>query len=283
MMPNTDLRGKVAVVTGGASGIGKGIAGAFVAEGMEVVIADVEAHALEATAAELGVVGIRTDVSDAASVQALADETLRRFGAVHVVCNNAGVGPVGLLASTTLDDWKWLIDVNLWGVIHGVTTFLPILERNPDGGRIVNTASLAGLTTYPRLAAYCATKFAIVGLTETLATELQQTNSPVGVTLLVPGLVRTNANRPSRNRPAGLQPGGLEDHEAEEDPEYVMRIIDPPEVGAIVVDAIKRGEPYAITHPEFLPTIEERHERVAEAFRRAEVTTPAASEMSKNR
>ncbi len=262
----TELRGKVAVVTGGASGIGKGIAGAFLAEGMEVVIADIEEPALEATAAELGAVGVRTDVSDAASVQELADETLERFGAVHVVCNNAGVGPVGWMADTTLDDWRWLIDVNLWGVIHGVTTFLPILERNADGGHIVNTASLAGLVAYPRLGAYCVTKFGVVALTETLALELAQRDSSVGVTVLVPGLVRTNANRPSRNRPAGLEPGGLEDHEAEEDPEYVMRVLGPPEVGAIVVDAIKRGELYAITHPdESFALLEERHARLAAA------------------
>jgi NAD(P)-dependent dehydrogenase (short-subunit alcohol dehydrogenase family) len=261
-----DLEGKVAVVTGGASGIGKGIAGALIGEGMQVVIADVERPALEATAAELGAVGIQTDVGDAASIQALADETLERFGAVHVVCNNAGVGPVGWLADTTLDDWRWLIDVNLWGVIHGVTTFLPILERNDDGGRIVNTGSLAGLVPYPRLAAYCATKFGVVALTETLAIELEQRGSKVGATLLVPGLVRTNANHPSRNRPAGLKPGGLEDHEAEEDEEYAMRVMEPPEVGAIVASAIKRGDLYAVTHPEFLPSVDERHARMAAAF-----------------
>jgi NAD(P)-dependent dehydrogenase (short-subunit alcohol dehydrogenase family) len=264
-----DLGGKIAVVTGGASGIGKGIAGALLGEGMEVVIADVEGPALQATAAELGAIGIRTDVSDAGSVQALADETLERFGAVHVVCNNAGVGPVGWMADTTLDDWRWLIDVNLWGVIHGVTTFLPILERNPDGGRLVNTASLAGLMPYPRLGAYCATKFGIVALTETLAIELEQRNSAVGVTMLVPGLVRTNANTPSRNRPPGLKPGGLHDHEAEEDAEYTMRVMEPPEVGELVVNAIKRGDPYAVTHPEFWSSIEERHARLARGFGRS--------------
>ena len=106
----------------------------------------------------------------------------------------------------------------------------------------------------------------MVALTETLAIELEQRGSPVGATLLVPGLVKTNANHPSRNRPAGLTPGGLEDHEAEEDPEYVMRVMEPPEVGAIVARAIKRGDLYAITHPEFLPSVEERHARVAAAF-----------------
>jgi NAD(P)-dependent dehydrogenase (short-subunit alcohol dehydrogenase family) len=264
-----DLRGKVAVVTGGASGMGKGMAEALLGEGMQVVLADVEAPVLETTAAELGAVGIRTDVSDAASVQALADETLERFGAVHVVCNNAGVGPVGWMSETTLGEWRWLIGVNLWGVIHGVSTFLPILERNADGGHIVNTASLAGLVPYPRLGAYCATKFAVIALTETLAIELAQQESAVGVTLLVPGLVRTNATRGSRNRPADLAPGGLHDHEAAEDPEYTMRMAEPADVGVMVVEAIKRGDPYVITHPEFLPAVEDMHARIADAFRRA--------------
>jgi NAD(P)-dependent dehydrogenase (short-subunit alcohol dehydrogenase family) len=268
-----ELRGKVAVVTGGASGIGKGIAGAFLAEGMEVVIADIEEPVLEATAAELGAVGIRTDVSDPASVQALADETLERFGAVHVVCNNAGVGPFGPMASATLNDWRWLIDVNLWGVIHGVTTFLPILERNADGGHIVNTGSAGGLLPVPGLGPYCATKFGVVALTETLAIELAQTDSRVGVTVLCPGAVRTNLKTSSRNRPAALTPGALEDHDAEEDPGYArVRWLDPPDVGAIVVDAIKRGELYAITHPEGFPRLEQRHARLAEAFSHRKAT-----------
>src|SRR5215471_4434342 len=112
---------------------------------MQVVIADVEAGALETAAGELGAVGIRTDVSDAASVQALADAVVDRFGAVHVVVNNAGIGPFARISELTLADWQWIVGVNLWGVIHGVTTFLPLLERNPDGGHIVNTASMAGL------------------------------------------------------------------------------------------------------------------------------------------
>jgi NAD(P)-dependent dehydrogenase (short-subunit alcohol dehydrogenase family) len=129
---------------------------------------------------------------------------------------------------------------------------------------------MAGLATYPRLGAYCVTKYGVVALTETLATELEQRGSSVGVTALVPGLVRTNANHPSRNRPAALRPGGLHDHEAAEDPEYVMRILEPPEVGAIVADAIKQGKLYAFTHPdEALALIAERSARLAEALDRA--------------
>ncbi len=265
-----ELAGKVAVVTGGASGIGKGIAAALLAEGMEVVLADVEEPALAATAAELGATGIPTDVSDAESVQALADATSERFGAVHVVCLNAGVGPFGTIASLTLADWRWIVDVNLWGVIHGVTAFLPLLERNPDGGHVVATASMAGLAPVPRIGAYCVTKYGVVALMETLEVELEQAGSSVGVTVLCPGPVRTNIKASSRNRPGGLAPGGLADYDLEQDPARQRdRWLDPAQVGPIVVDAIKRGELYAITHPELFARVERRHERLAAAFARA--------------
>jgi len=263
-----ELRGKVAVVTGGASGIGKGIVRAFLAEGMQVVIADIDVPALDATVAELAAVGVRTDVSDAASVQALAETTLGRFGAVHVVCNNAGVSPIGPIASLSLDDWRWMLDVNLWGVIHGVTTFLPILERNADGGHIVNTCSIAGLVPVPRFGSYCVAKYGVVALNETLALELEQSGSSVGVTVLCPGAVSTNIKHSSRNRPADLPPGGLHDFDPEEDPELrSARWIDPVEVGPMVVNAVKRGDLYAITHPEFFPGVEHRHAGLTAAFR----------------
>jgi NAD(P)-dependent dehydrogenase (short-subunit alcohol dehydrogenase family) len=265
-----ELRGKIAVITGGASGIGKGIAEALIAEGMQVVMADVEEPALEATASELGAVGIRTDVSDAASVQALADATLEQFGAVHVVCNNAGIGPFAPIAAMTLDDWRWIVGVNLWGVIHGVTAFLPILERNPEGGHIVNTASMAGLAPVPRIGGYCVTKYGVVALTETLAIELEQAGSAVGVTVLCPGPVRTNIGRSSRNRPAALAARALEDYDLEADPaRRADRWLEPSDVGAIVVDAIKTGQLYAITQPEFFVRVERRHERLVQAFERA--------------
>jgi NAD(P)-dependent dehydrogenase (short-subunit alcohol dehydrogenase family) len=268
-----ELAGKIAVVTGGASGIGKGIAGALVAEGMEVVIADVEEAALAASAGELGAVGIRTDVADAASVQALADEALERFGAVHVVCNNAGIGPFGRIADLTLADWRWIVDVNLWGVIHGVTTFLPLLERNEEGGHIVNTASMAGLAPVPRIGSYCVTKYGVVALSETLALELEQAQSKVGVSVLCPGPVRTNIKTSSRNRPAGLE-GALRDEDLEQNPaRQGDRWLEPEDVGPIVVDAIKRGELYAITHPEFFVRVEQRHERLVAAFERQQIVS----------
>ncbi len=202
-----DLRGKVAVVTGGASGIGMGIARQLIAEGMQVVIGDIEAGLLRKAADDLGAVGILTDVSDLDSVRALARSATERFGTVHVVCNNAGVGPLAAIADLTMADWHWIIGVNLYGVIHGVQTFLPVLQANEDGGHIVNTASMAGLVAPPRLGAYSVTKFGVVALTEVLAAELAQTGSKVGVSVLCPGVVRTNIGTSSRNRPAHLAAG----------------------------------------------------------------------------
>jgi NAD(P)-dependent dehydrogenase (short-subunit alcohol dehydrogenase family) len=262
-----DLAGKVAVVTGGASGIGKGIAARLRAEGAQVVIADIQADALEAAAAELGADGVPTDVSDPASVQALAAAVLDRYGAVHVVCNNAGIGPMAPMADLTLDDWHWMLGVNLWGVIHGIHTFLPILKANREGGHIVNTASMAGLVAQPRLGAYAAAKFGVVGLSEVLAAELAADRSLVGVSVLCPGTVHTSIGTSSRNRPPGLPDAGFKDIdiELEDNPRY--RWIYPEEAGAVVVRAIKRGDLYALTHPDWYPQVAGRHAAIAAAFR----------------
>lgn len=267
-----ELRGKVAVVTGGASGIGRGIVGALRREGMEVVIGDVEDGALREAAESLGAYGVRTDVSDAASVEALARAATDRFGAVHVVCNNAGVGPWARIADLTLDDWRWIVGVNLWGVIHGVHTFLPLLEANPDGGFIVNTASLAGLRPTKGLGSYVVTKYGVVGLTETLAQELAESGSRVGVSVLCPGPIHTNIGSSSRNRPTGLADAGFADVRLEDSP--VTRaghdFLEPDEAGAVVVDAIKTGKLYALTHPWALPGVEERFDGIVQAFREAQ-------------
>jgi NAD(P)-dependent dehydrogenase (short-subunit alcohol dehydrogenase family) len=270
-----DLAGKVAVVTGGASGIGKGIAAQLVAEGARVVIADIQRDAMEAAAAEIGAAGVLTDVSDPASVDALAAAVLDRYGAVHVICNNAGIGPLAPVADLTLDDWRWMIGVNLWGVIHGVHTFLPILKQNRDGGHIVNTASMAGLVAGPRLGAYAAAKYGVVGLSEVLAAELAADNSRVGVSVLCPGTVHTNIGTSSRNRPADLPDAGFKDIdiELEDNPRY--RWIYPADAGAVVVRAIKRGDLYALTHPDWYPMVATRHEAIAEAFREQEALRKA--------
>jgi NAD(P)-dependent dehydrogenase (short-subunit alcohol dehydrogenase family) len=265
----TELEGKIAVVTGGASGIGKGIAQALGAEGAQVVIADVEQGALDAAAEELGATGIRTDVSSAESVDALAEEVVDRFGTAHVVVNNAGVGSMARIADLTLDDWRWMVGVNLWGVIHGIHAFLPILKANPDGGHLVNTASMAGLVATPNLGSYTLTKYGIVGLTEALSMELAQDGSKVGATVLCPGTIHTNIGTSQRNRPAG-DTRGLKDVDISQAGAELdlsgLRWMQPIEVGAIVVDAIKRGELYAITHPEWWGMVQERFDGIAAAF-----------------
>jgi NAD(P)-dependent dehydrogenase (short-subunit alcohol dehydrogenase family) len=264
-----DLRGKVAVVTGGTSGIGKGIAKQLIAEGMRVVIASKRNDALQATAAEIGAVGIQTDASDLASVQALARAVCERFGTVHVLCNNAGVGPLGRIADLSINDWKWVLGTNLWGCIHGVNVFLPLLRANPDGGHIVNTSSLGGLMTMPEAGAYHVSKFGMTALSETLAQELAQEGSKVGVTLLCLGPVHSDIHSSSRNRPDSLQGGGLADVDLKTLPVAAhSRWLEPEEVGRMTVEAIKNGDLYVITHPEAFDEIDSRHQAIARAFHR---------------
>jgi NAD(P)-dependent dehydrogenase (short-subunit alcohol dehydrogenase family) len=261
-----DFRGKVAVVTGGASGIGRALATRFAAEGMHVVIADVEQDALTATAAELGVVGIRTDVTDADSVAELAQATIERFGAVHVLCNNAGVGGGGQIRDLTLKDWKWVVDVCLWGVIHGIHSFLPHLLGNVDGGHIVNTASVAGLVAGPGIGPYNAAKYGVVAISETLAAELAADGSTVGVSVLCPGLVRTNIFTSQRNRPAELRNEQRKTAARAANQEITDALkaqgIDPAIVAGRVFDAIRTDRFWIITHPEYLPVVAERFARI---------------------
>jgi NAD(P)-dependent dehydrogenase (short-subunit alcohol dehydrogenase family) len=259
-----DFGGKVAVVTGGASGIGKAIAANLDAKGMDVVIADIELTALNAAAAELSVDAVQTDVSDADSVAALADAVLERHGAVHVVCNNAGVGGGGVMSSLTLNDWKWVVDVNLWGVIHGIHFFLRHLLANEAGGHIVNTASMAGLSPWPGIGPYNATKYAVVGISETLALELAATK--VGVSVLCPGLVKTNIFTSQRNRPQELRNEARNPAaRAATDEVLQQRGLDPAVVGELVADAIRDGTFWIFTHPELLDVVEERHGRISDA------------------
>lgn len=262
-----DFAGKVAVVTGGASGIGKGIAARFVAEGMRVVIADIEPAALDAAATEIGAVGVVTDVSSRDSVAALAGAVRQRFGTVHVLCNSAGVGSIAPIAEMTEADWKWILGVNLFGVIHGVELFLPMLRANPEGGHIVNTASTSGFIPMATLGGYTVSKYGVMALSETLALELADEGSNIGVTVLCPGPVRSNIKASTRNRPSALA-GGLADMDLEtSEIGAQMSWLDPADVGGIVVRAMRRGDLYAITHPDMAPMIAERHRLIAEAFK----------------
>ena len=248
------LDDRVAVVTGGASGIGRALAERFAAERMRVVLADIEEAPLAATAAELeaggaAVVAVVADVASASDVEAVRDRALAAFGAVHVVCNNAGVGGGGIV-DAPLALWEWTIGVNLMGVVHGVHTFLPLLLEQ-DEGHIVNTASLAGLGGVAGLGIYCTTKFAVVGLSESLHHDLVSRGSQVGVSVLCPGFVQTRIGESTRNAPASIA-AWVESPDAQATIEFANALtaagIAPTTVAGAVVDAILGDVFYIVPH-----------------------------------
>lgn len=262
-----DLEGKVAVVTGGASGIGRAVATQLAGAGMHVVVADIQQDALDDTVSQLAgaghrAIGVRADVSDGASVQALADAAMAEFGAVHVVHNNAGVGVGGPIWTHTERDWEWVLGVNLWGVIHGIRVFVPLMLEQGGPAHVVNTASMAGLISVPYLGAYNVSKHGVVTLSETLHRDLRLAGSEIGVSVLCPGLVMTNIFESQRNRPEeltdeGASSGlsalleGADDSRATEDAIGSFgQILSPQEVGAAVVDAVRDDRFYILTHPE---------------------------------
>lgn len=262
-----ELAGRIAVVTGGASGIGKAIARRLVAERMTVVIADIEQAALDGAAAQTGATGIRVDVGSAASMQALADEVARRFGGVDLFCGNAGVASTAKIADMAAADWEWLFGVNVWGFIHGVKAFLPLLRARPDGGWLAVTASMSALHVTPGIGGYTVSKFAVTALAETLAVELREEGADVGVTILCPGPVSTRLGSAHRNRPAALSGGAMVDSDLEATEEGgKLRWIAPDAVARTLVEAVRRGDLHAFTHPEMAPLVEERHRRILDAL-----------------
>ncbi|WP_460947769.1 SDR family oxidoreductase [Okibacterium endophyticum] len=259
----TRVRGSVAVVTGAASGIGRGIAEELAATGASVVVADISLEKAAATAREIGATAAHVDVAELASVERLADTVLEQHGRVDIVVNNAGVGPSGDLAQMTIADWRWLIDVNLFGVIHGVTVFLPLLESNPHGGHLVNTSSMSAFAPMPGLGGYAVTKAGVSALTEVLQRELLESGSRVHATVLAPGPVDTAIADSMRHRDP--QPAtGLTRFEPSAAARRIM--ITPRESGRIVREAIENDAPYAITHPQLWPRVEERYAEHRRAF-----------------
>jgi NAD(P)-dependent dehydrogenase (short-subunit alcohol dehydrogenase family) len=263
-----ELSGKIAVVTGAASGIGLALCRRFGADGMRVMMADVEEPALDAAARSLADDGIDvaatvTDVSDPDSVDALARATLDRFGAVHLVCNNAGVAGGGPAWQVPVSAWTWIVGVNLFGVVHGIRSFVPHLIEQGEG-HVVNTASVAGLLASPGLGAYTATKHAVVGLSESLRHDLAAIGSPVGVSVLCPGFVRTRIAEADRNWPARLGPPPVADEQpgAEQKRQAVAGAIDsgldPALIAEAVRDAVVAGRFWILTHPEFNDAVSAR-------------------------
>jgi NAD(P)-dependent dehydrogenase (short-subunit alcohol dehydrogenase family) len=266
-----ELRGKTAVVTGAGSGIGLGLARTFARNGMAVVLCDIRGDRLDAALAELRGLGgraiaVATDVSDPAQVENAAEVAQKAFGAVHVLCNNAGVAIHGKsVAELTTQEWDWLIGVNLRGVIHGITTFLPLIKAHGGEGHVVNTASIAGFQVRPgrRSGAYAATKYAVVALSESLAQDLAGT--PIGVSVLAPAAVDTQIYLSGANRPARF---GGPFAPPDDDPLQVelRRGLAPDAVGERVVRAIRGNEFFVFTHMETKAWLDERHRRIADAY-----------------
>ncbi|MFC5502456.1 SDR family NAD(P)-dependent oxidoreductase [Lysinimonas soli] len=259
----TSIGGRVAVVTGGASGIGRGIAQALIQRGAQVVIADIDSAALGRAAEEVGAIGIRCDVADEADVRALAERVLAELGGVGILVNNAGVGPAAPIAEMSIRDWEWILGINLWGVINGISAFLPLLRANPDGGHIVNTASMAALAPTRGLGAYAVGKAGVMALSEVLADELADEGSGVAVSVLVPGPVRTAIRESQRSRP---DRGRLVDLDLDRAGFDWVRWETPEAVGALVADAVERNERYIITHPELWHRVEARNLAIRAAF-----------------
>jgi NAD(P)-dependent dehydrogenase (short-subunit alcohol dehydrogenase family) len=261
------VRDKVAVVTGGASGIGRALCVAFAREGARVVVADLDAAGMADTVAAVSQVGsraiaVKTDVSRLGDVQALADRAFGEFGAVHVLCNNAGVALWGGLESATHRDWEWAMGVNLWGVIHGIEAFVPRMIARKEPGHIVNTASMAGLIASQGLGVYNTTKYAVVGLSETLQKDLR--GYGIGVSVLCPMGVKTAIRQSARNRPPELRNAG--EREAGGAVELIGRSLDPEHVAERVLRAIHANRLYVITHAEGLAPLRRRFERMAQAI-----------------
>jgi NAD(P)-dependent dehydrogenase (short-subunit alcohol dehydrogenase family) len=264
-----DFEGKVAAVTGAASGIGRAMADRWAGLGMRLALADIEVEPLEAATDELRAAGaevvmVPTDVSDGGQVDAFADATLEEYGAVDIVCNNAGVGGGGPMWTLTEADWAWVLGVNLWGVIHGIRAFVPHLVAQ-GSGQVINTASVAGLSSPPMMGPYNASKHAVVTISETLRAELAMVpDGDFGVTVVCPGWVRTRIAESERNRPDALRNAPAD----ETGPDAASALsgmldegMDPADLAAEIETAVRRRRLYVLTGDEWTPLVRERMER----------------------
>ena len=280
-----DLRGKTAFITGGASGIGLAMAEAFGREGMNVMLADIEATALAGAVEQLRgkqirAEGVIANVSHRDALRAAALETIAKFGKVHLVANNAGVAAGGQIGTVSERDWDWVIDVNLKAVVHGVEIFTPLIASHGEGGHFVNTASMAGMVSPPGMEPYCATKFAVVAMSEGWAGQLADKN--IGVSVLCPGFVRTRIHESRRNRPQDYGPdaGSAGEEAAGIASEAVLGGIPVEPVANRVVEAVKANELYIFTHPEFKAFVEARFQRILAGFD-ASAASPALAALAK--
>jgi NAD(P)-dependent dehydrogenase (short-subunit alcohol dehydrogenase family) len=286
-----EFQGKVAVVTGAASGIGRALAERFAAEGMKVVLADVETEALAEVEAELrgrdaAVLAVPTDVAQGAQVEELARRTLDAFSAVHILCNNAGVaGGGGPIWEATEADWRWVLGVNLWGVIHGIRVFVPIMLAQEDEGHIVNTASVLGLTSGPGGGPYGVSKHAVVRITEGLHHDLMVRGAKLRASVLCPGMIATRITLSHRNRPPELQ-NPMDEETARRFAEqrrqaharFTQFGMPPARVADIVIDAIRAEKFYILTHPNVKEGVRTRLEDILEERNPVPPRAPAGRE-----
>jgi NAD(P)-dependent dehydrogenase (short-subunit alcohol dehydrogenase family) len=272
------LSGKTAFVTGGASGIGLALGRAFAEAGMKVMLADIEGGALAAAVTCLrdfgaNIRGVACDVADPVSVEHAAAAAFEAFGNVHIVCNNAGVGGGTGIDDISLDTWRWVLDVNVMGVLHGVRTFLPHIRAHGEGGHIVNTASMAGLQSGLGFSPYATSKFAVTAMSEGLAKQLAPLG--IGVTVLCPGFVQTRIWESARNRPERYGPARAPDPASAAGKllaqlaELGRAGLDPAEVATQVLAAIREGELYVFTHPQMRDEVEERFAAILAALGKA--------------
>ena len=267
-----EFNGRVAVITGAASGFGRAFAEKGAALGMKLVLADVDAKALAQTVDALSAtgadaIGVPTDVSDASQVEALALAALDAFGKVHLLFNNAGVGAGGFLWESSANDWAWVFNVNVMGVAHGVRVFTPIMLRQNEPAHIVNTASVAGLLSPPSMGVYNASKHAVVSLTETLYHDLKNAGAPVGCSLLCPAFVPTGIANAERVRPDALRNDAAPTRSQLTAGKQLHRAVQSGKLSAADVarmtfEAIESGRFYIITHPGILETVRLRHEDI---------------------
>lgn len=268
-----EVRGKVAAVTGAASGLGRAMALAFAREGMHVALADVEEKGMSETRNQVLALGVqsfamRVDVSRSQEVDAFAERTVHELGGVHVACNNAGVAVSGAVWENSEDEWRWILDVNLWGVIHGVRAFAPRLLAQNEG-HIVNTASVAGLISPPGMGAYCVTKHAVVTLTESLHQDLRERGSAVGASVLCPAYVPTGISDSERNRPPDLRVGEKSSERLAKEAMLRKAVaagrLSADDVARAVVAAVKANRFYVLTHPAIKGAVRARMEDVLDA------------------
>jgi len=267
-----DVKGKTAFITGGASGIGLGMARAFANAGMKVVIADIRQdhldEAIKAFDGKAQVHAVKLDITDRDAFAAALEEAKKTFGNVHVLCNNAGIGLGGPLKMATYDDWDWNMSVNIGGVINGVQTFLPHMLEHGEGGHIVNTASTGGLVVHGMAGLYCTAKFAVVGLSEALRGELAEEG--IGVSAFCPGPVQTNIAESGKTRPAQYANTGYAEadraRQSRSMAEASRNYMEPLECGERVLAGIVNNDLYIITHPEFRDIFAARNEAILAAI-----------------